>query len=70
MKLFNENTPLLMVPDFDDLEILPYKPNNKPMLPDGGCFWPKPIKPLLQLVSRPETFEWKDEKKPIYWITC
>jgi hypothetical protein len=40
------------------------------MLPDGGCFWPKPIKPLLQLVSRPETFEWKDEKKPIYWITC
>ena len=38
MKLFNSNTPLLMVPNFGDLEVLPYNPNNKPTLPDGGCF--------------------------------
>ena len=36
MKLFNENTPLLMVPNFDDLDhrILPYNPFKYPVEED------------------------------------
>ena len=71
MKLFNSNTPLLMVPDFGDLEILPYNPNNKPMLPDGGCGIGGNLDDLLQMLPfNLELPKEEPKKKPIYWITC